>query len=223
MNYFYLYIFLLLFFIFSVSYFNTYMYTLNEGFNDGKQNIVLLGDSILKNNNYVSDGKSVENLLEERTNGKILCLAKDDSKISNIYNQVSQIPHEFNSRSTTIFLSVGGNDLLLANLEELNSSTSSTSSTIFNKYTELINFIQIQFPEAIIVLLDIYHPNDNKYEKYRTTIHEWNNQVYNFGKQNNTSILKISNILTQPEDFSSDIEPSSSGSQKIVDTLLENY
>jgi len=200
------------------------MYTLNEGFNEGfndrKQNIVLLGDSILKNNNYVSDGKSVENLLEERTHGKILCLAKDDSKMSDIYNQVSQIPHEFNSRSTTIFLSVGGNDLLLANLEELNSST---INTFFNKYTELVNFVRAQFPDTNLVLLDIYHPNDKKYEKYRTTIHQWNNQIYDFGKQNNISILKISNVLTQPEDFSSEIEPSSSGSQKIVDTLLENY
>ena len=44
-----------------------------------------------------------------------------------------------------------------------------------------------------------------------------------FGKQNNISILKISNVLTKPEDFISEIEPSSTGSQKIVDTLLENY
>ena len=70
MENFYLYIFILLCFIVSVSYFNTYMssnHMLRESFNSNKS-FVLLGDSILKNA-YVSDGKSGENLLVERTNG----------------------------------------------------------------------------------------------------------------------------------------------------------
>ena len=70
MNYFYLYIFLLLCFIVAVSYFNTYMSTYNEGFNSNKQTFILLGDSILKNDAYVSDGESVDDLLKERTNNK---------------------------------------------------------------------------------------------------------------------------------------------------------
>jgi hypothetical protein len=60
-----------------------------------------------------------------------------------------------------------------------------------------------------------------KYNK--TIINEWNNMLYDYGKQNNISILKISNVLTKPEDFTVEIEPSSIGSQKLVDTLLENY
>ena len=70
MENFYLYIFILICFIVSVSYFNTYMsskHMLRESFNSNKS-FVLLGDSILKNA-YVSDGKSVENLPVERTNG----------------------------------------------------------------------------------------------------------------------------------------------------------
>ena len=64
MENFYLYIFILLCFNVSVSYFNTYMsskHILRESFNSNKKSLVLLGDSILKNA-YVSDGKSVENL-----------------------------------------------------------------------------------------------------------------------------------------------------------------
>ena len=216
MKYFYLYIFLLLLFIFGVSYLNTYLNTFNEGFNYTKQNMVLLGDSVFNNNKYVSDGKSVENLLVERTNGKTTFLAKDDSKINDVYNQVAQISSDLNSNSTTIFLSIGGNDML--SNQEL-----TDASSIFDKYKQLVKHIQTQIPNANLVLLDIYYPNNTKYQKYHTIIYNWNKMLDDFGKQNNISILKISNVLTKPEDFISEIEPSSTGSQKIVDTLLENY
>jgi hypothetical protein len=58
MNYFYLYIFLLLTFIIAVSYFNTYMNSYRETFNSDKQSLIL-GDSILKKNDDDSHGKSV--------------------------------------------------------------------------------------------------------------------------------------------------------------------
>jgi hypothetical protein len=59
MEYFYLYIFILFCFIIAVSYWNTYMSSSIEPFNSDKQTFLLLGDSILKNDAYVSDGKSV--------------------------------------------------------------------------------------------------------------------------------------------------------------------
>jgi hypothetical protein len=58
MNYFYLYIFLLLTFIIAVSYFNTYMNSYRETFNSVKQTLVL-GDSIIIKKDDVTDGKSV--------------------------------------------------------------------------------------------------------------------------------------------------------------------
>ena len=216
MKYFYLYIFLLLLFIFCVSYWNTYWNSYKENFNSQKQNYILLGDSILKNDNYINDGNSVGNLLIERTNGKTTNLAADNSKIVDIYKQVTLIPDDLNSRSTTIFLSVGGNDIL-------SDKDSTTLNTIFGAYRQLIKNIQNKSPNANLVLLDIYYPDNIKYKQYHTSINEWNNMLYDYGKQNNISILKISNVLTKPEDFTVEIEPSSIGSQKIVDTLLENY
>ncbi len=71
---------MLLCFIIAVSYFNTYMNTYNKPFNSNKQSLILLGDNILKNDAYVSDVKSVDILLKERTNEKSICLARDDSK-----------------------------------------------------------------------------------------------------------------------------------------------
>jgi hypothetical protein len=224
MNYFYLYIFLLVCFIIAVSYFNTYMSTYKESFNSNKQSLVLLGDSILKNDAYVSDGKSVELLLKERTNGKSICLARDDSKIVDIYSQIEKIPNDINTNYTTVFLSVGGNDILTHYVEqENNSKDSSILKTIFSAYKKLIKSIKNKLPNANIVLLDIYYPDNIKYKQYHTIINEWNNMIYNYSNKNNCSVLKISGILTGPDDFSLGIEPSSVGSKKLVETILLNY
>jgi hypothetical protein len=78
-----------------------------EPFNSNKQTFVLLGDSILKNDAYVSDGKSVDYLLSERTNGKTIALALDHSKIVDVFDQISDIPDTANNKLTTVFLSAG--------------------------------------------------------------------------------------------------------------------
>ena len=65
MNNFYLKIFILILFIIAVSYWNTYWTSTIESYTSTKT-IVLLGDSILKNNSYVSDGKGVDNIIKER-------------------------------------------------------------------------------------------------------------------------------------------------------------
>jgi hypothetical protein len=225
MTYFYLYIFILLLFIIAVSYYNTYINsntnTIIEPFNSDKQTFILLGDSILKNNAYVADGKSVDILLEERTNGKTICLARDHSKITDIYDQVYKIDHNLNSPSTTAFLSAGGNDILSYYVDRENDTTDTSAlTTFFSAYNKLVNSIQKKLPNASIVLVDIYYPNNLTYKKYHSIISDWNKMIYDYASKNNFSVLKISNLLTQPEDFSFGMEPSSNGSQKLVDAIM---
>jgi len=224
MENFYLYIFILLCFIIVVSYFNTYMNSYIEPFNSDKQSFILLGDSILKNDAYVFDGKSVENLLVERTNGKTICLAIDHSKIVDIYSQVDKIPDNLNSNLTTIFLSAGGNDILTHYVDQGNdSSDTSILGTMFGAYKKLIKSIKNKLPNANIVLLDIYYPNNMTYKQYHDVINSWNQMVYEYADKNGLSVLKISGILTQPDDFSFGMEPSAIGSRKLVDTILSSY
>jgi lysophospholipase L1-like esterase len=224
MENFYLYIFILLCFIIAVSYFNTYMNSYIESFNSDKQSFVLLGDSILKNDAYVSDGKSVENLLVERTNGKTTCLAVDHSKIVDIYSQVDKIPDNLNSNLTTVFLSAGGNDILTHYVDQGNDSTdSSILGTMFAAYKKLIKSIQKKLPNANIVLLDIYYPDNMTYKQYHSIINEWNKMVYKYAAKNGISVLKISGVLTKPDDFSFGMEPSALGSRKLVDAILSTY
>lgn len=224
MEYFYLYIFILFCFIIAVSYWNTYASFNIEPFNSDKQSFLLLGDSILKNDAYVSDGKSVENLLVERTNGKTTCLAIDHSKIVDIYSQVDKIPDNLNSNLTTVFLSAGGNDILTHYVDQENDSTdTSILGTMFRAYKKLIKSIQKKVPNANIVLLDIYYPDNMKYKQYHSIINEWNKMVYEYAGKNGLSVLKISGVLTQPDDFSFGMEPSATGSRKLVDTILSSY
>ena len=225
MENFYLYIFILICFIIGVSYWNTYMSSKYiEQFNSDKQTFVLLGDSIFKNDAYVSDGKSVENLFLERTNNKTICLAIDDSKIVDIYSQVDKIPEDLNSNYTTVFLSAGGNDILTHYVEQENdSSDTSILGTMFGAYKKLIKSIKNKLPNANIVLLDIYYPNNMTYKQYHDVIDSWNQMVYEYAGKNGLSVLKISGILTQPHDFSFGMEPSAIGSRKLVDTILSSY
>jgi hypothetical protein len=62
-----------------------------------------------------------------------------------------------------------------------------------------------------------------KYKQYHSIINEWNNMIYSYSNKNNCSVLKISGILTHPDDFSLGIEPSSVGSKKLVETILSSY
>ena len=221
MKNFYLYIFILSCFIIIVSYWNTYV---KEGFNVDKQSFILLGDSIFKNDAYVSNGKSVDELLIERTNGKTTCLAVDHSKIKDIYDQIDKIPEDLNTSSSTLFLSVGGNDILSYYVEKTNDpSDTSFLDTMFKSYQEVIKSIQKRFPNVNIVIVDIYYPDSSTYKKYHSIIHAWNTMIYDYARKNNLSVLKISRILTKPSDFSFGVEPSALGSGKLVDTILSSY
>ena len=203
-----------------MAYWNTY--NVKEGFNNNRT-YILMGDSILKNNAYVSDGKSIESLVIERNN-QTYSFAEDHSTISDIFIQVNKLPIKLNNPNTYIFLSAGGNNIL-AHYVDKNEDVTDTSvlKSMFGAYKNLIKSIQSRLPEAKIILLDIYYPNNLQYKQFHSIIKEWNNMVYDFAKnpKNNIySVIRISDYLTQNEDFSFGIEPSSSGGKKIADLIL---
>jgi hypothetical protein len=94
---------------------------------------------------------------------------------------------------------------------------------MFAAYKNLIKSIQKKLPNANIVLLDIYYPDNMTYKQYHSVIDSWNKMIYEYATQNGLSVLKISGVLTQPDDFSFGMEPSASGSRKLVDTILSSY
>ena len=204
-----------------MSYYNT-----KEGFASNTKSFILLGDSILKNDAYVSNGKSIENLLAEK-NQNTYCFAEDHSKIVDVYTQIDKIPHDFDSPNTLIFLSAGGNDILSHYVDQ-NQDIKNTSvlNPMFSVYKNLIKSIQKRMPQSKIILFDIYYPDNLTYKQYHLIIEDWNNMIYDFAQNSKNKIygvIRISSHLTQNEDFSFGIEPSSSGGQKITDLILRSY
>lgn len=222
MNYFYLKVFVLICFIIGVSYWTTYYTSLKETFETkNKEPIVLLGDSILKNNSYVSNGKAVDDLLKERNNEKIYSFAENNSKIIDIYSQIDKIPIELNNESTYIFLSAGGNDILSFYLDQQGDITDMNAlNPMFSAYKKLVKSIQTRMDKAPLFLLDIYYPENMTYKQFHPIITEWNKKIYDFADKNNHNVLKISDDLTQSTDFTMGIEPSSTGGEKIANLIL---
>jgi len=225
MNYFYLKIFCLVLFIIIISYWNTYCSSFIESFSSntkGNKTIVLLGDSILKNNSYVSDGKSVDNMIEER-NPSIFSLAVNNSKIVDVYGQINKIPLDINSSSTFIFLSSGGNDILSFYVDQHGDTTDTGFlNTMLAAYKKLVKSIQTRMDKCQIVILDIYYPTSNQFAQYRPIIEEWNTLIANYARENSLGLLKISQKVTSSDDFTLGIEPSEKGGAKIAQQIL-NY
>jgi len=196
-----------------------------EGFNntadDNFKNNILLGDSIFKNNLYVSQGNAVEDILKNKNAGNIYCYAENNSKIYNVYNQLNNIPLELNNPNSTIFLSIGGNDILDRYVERSNPDLNDTDylNTIFGAYKKLVKSIKIKMEQCNLVLSDVYYPSSSKYLPYREIITMWNNKVNNYAKEHNIMVLKISSVLTQPDDFALEIEPSEKGGNKLADFI----
>lgn len=230
MNYFYLKIFGLILFIFAVSYWNTYCSSFIESFspNSSTKSIVLLGDSILKNNSYVIDGKAVDNIIQERSlkndkNIELYSLAENNSKIVDVYSQINKIPLDINKKSTTIFLSSGGNDILSFYVDQ-NGDINNTGflNTMMAAYKELVTGIQTRMNLCQIVLLDVYYPTSKQFAQYKPIIEKWNALIATYARESSLSLLQISKDITSNDDFTLGIEPSETGGEKIAQLIL-NY
>ena len=229
MDYFYLKIFGLILFIFAVSYWNTYCSSFIESFSSNKSSraIVLLGDSILKNNSYVPDGKAVDNIIEERVlkndkNIELYSLAENNSKIVDVYSQINKIPLDINNKSTTIFLSSGGNDILSFYVDQQGDTTDTGFlNTMLADYKKLIKSIQIRMDLCQIVLLDIYYPTSNQFTQYKPILEQWNSLIADYARENSFGLLQISQSVTSNDDFTLGIEPSEKGGEKIAQSILD--
>lgn len=206
-----------------MSYYNTLNSSLYaEHFsNNSIKNYVLMGDSILNNYSYVSDGKSVEALLKKQTpDGHVVNFAKNDAIMTQIPPQIDklrELDSKYNDSNTIIFLSVGGNDILM-NYEN---NEKPDFDLMIEEYKKLVDSIKIVAPKAKLYLLDLYFPRNKENDKFWPVITEWNNKLSKYAANNNVSIFKVSSILTEPDDFTNKLEPSAIGGQKMVDAMLQ--
>jgi hypothetical protein len=178
----------------------------------GNNTIVLIGDSVINNSNYVPNGKSVVSVLETKTNN-IVHLAKDGATIMDLYGQLDNVPVELNRSSSYVFISAGGNDIL--------KNKNGDVKALFNKYMDFMKSLRVRLGSAKINILNVYLPANPRYQSYKKSVDIWNQLLEEnsnkIGEMYN--VVDIHSLLTGPEDFVYDIEPSELGSKKIANAI----
>ena len=186
------------------------------------ETIVLLGDSILKNNSYVTKG--VDERMRGETDCNVVSLAQDNTTIGHTYKQIDEIPDNLNDDSTVLVLSVGGNDIIE---DYINGPYDADEehihlNRIFDSYKLLMKALLTKMDKSRLYVLDIYYPTNNQYKEFYPLIKGWNDMQSKYADTMNVRLVEISESLTKPQDFAFDIEPSDKGGQKIVDAILSS-
>lgn len=201
--------------LWSVYYEKKYIEPFNQMTN---KNIILIGDSMLQNKSYVTNGKSITDILEKSTpHNSIFNYAVDGTTISGAYQQIKEIPIEFNNSNTSIFLSAGGNDIID---RAQSGSTNENITQIFDDYCKMVQSLKTKMNDSKIILLTLYYPDSKDYHLYYGMIKDWNKKLDAFAKDQGFKILKTNNLLSRPTDFTSNIEPSETGGEKIAKSIL---
>jgi hypothetical protein len=181
--------------------------------------VVLLGDSVFKNNSYVEYKESVEYKLKNEIES--LVLAEDNSLIKDVIPQYKKMPKDFNNSNTYLFVSIGGNDLLnkyhymthdIENMTEFDK--------IWKEYEKTL--LELKFKtDCTLVLTDLYYIKDPDYVKYHDIIRKWNDNIDKFCYEKDILIYKISNLVKEKKHFVNSIEPSKLGSDIIVKNIIK--
>lgn len=208
---------------------NIEIQTQNIGLQEGLTNksndsstIILIGDSILNNNNYIfTEGKSVSDLIKAEHSDTYL-FAKDGAVITDCYTQIEQIsniePEANNEKNTYIFVSAGGNNILSSR----GTLSSEMIESFFQQYSTLILSLKSSFPNAEIYLLNLYYPLDSRFKNLYTYIDQWNTLLSEFAENNKLKVIQTNKFMLKNSDFTNSIEPSETGGKKLADAILSS-
>jgi lysophospholipase L1-like esterase len=194
--------------IFSCAYFKS----LKEGLTNN-DTVILVGDSILNNSNYVPAGKSVYDSLKKKIS-KVINVSKDGATINDLYGQLDKIPVDLNNSNTYIFISAGGNDILNKRTE----LSATDIRRLFDSYMEFLKALRTKLGSAKINILNLYLPSNPRYQSYKTSVEQWNQLINQSSSKVGEmyNVIDLYGLLTSPDDFVYDIEPSESASDKIA-------
>ena len=190
-----------------------------KSFKEGLTNndtIVLIGDSVLNNSNYVPAGKSVVDVLKTKTQN-VFNFAKDGATISDCYGQLDKIPTDLNTTETYVFISAGGNDIL----NKRGQLTSAEIRKLFNDYMDFVKALRVKLGSAKINILNLYMPANPRYQSYKSSIDQWNQLIKEYSSKIGEmyTVVGLDGLLTSPNDFVYDIEPSETASEKIANVI----
>lgn len=196
------------------TYLNGYGY--DSFTNNNRKKVVLIGDSMLNNSNYVSQGESVPDLLSNKLMGTatVYNFAKDGATIADCYAQLDKTSIDLSN--STIFVSCGGNNILNSRDQKID------VANLFAEYSELLKSIKSWFPNASVYVLNLYTPASGLYKSYIPTINQWNQLLETNASVLGYQVLTTDDLLVSEEDFVYGVEPSFKGGKKLVSTLVNS-
>jgi hypothetical protein len=213
-----IFIFLILFALVLLLKNETYLndYNYDSFTNNNRKKVVLIGDSMLNNSNYVSQGESVPDLLSKKLAGTatVYNFAKDGATIADCYAQLDKTSIDLSN--STIFVSCGGNNILNGRNEKMD------VDNLFAEYSLLLESIKSRVPNASVYVLNLYTPASGLYKSYKPVIKQWNQLLQDNVSVLDYQVLRTDNLLVSEEDFVYGIEPSLKGGEKLVNTLVNS-
>jgi hypothetical protein len=184
--------------------------------NNDNTTIILIGDSILNNSNYILDeSKSVPGLIKAEHSDTYV-FAKDGAVITDCVSQIEEIPAKNNTSKTNIFVSAGGNNIL----NSQHKISKEMIDTFFQQYSTLIHSLKTKLPNTQIYLLNLYYPLDSRFKNMYPYIEQWNTLVYEFAETNDLEIIQTNKLIINNEDFTNTVEPSEIGGKKLANVIL---
>eukprot|EP01006_Ploeotia_vitrea_P022398 TRINITY_DN54808_c0_g1_i1.p1 TRINITY_DN54808_c0_g1~~TRINITY_DN54808_c0_g1_i1.p1 ORF type:complete len:235 (+),score=20.54 TRINITY_DN54808_c0_g1_i1:86-790(+) len=212
--------------------------------------IVLVGDSVFDNKTYVKKGAVTDNYthpelgssviehLQEREENSVLC-AEDGAIISQVREQLPHIPTD----ATHVFVSCGGNDLLIQQGTVMSQILQGTDKDIAvanlgaelsNKYLQLFEELKLlNRPTAVCF---IYNPCYTKSQANpnprvvteQTLLQQWAPEVIKqvnqsvilpLAQQFKFAVLDLQTLFNDASCYANPIEPSVEGGRRIAELV----
>ena len=190
--------------------------------------VVLLGDSIFDNQNYVEQNQSVIHHLNKwiGSAGAAQLLAVDGSVARDVHRQLVRIPPD----ATHLFLSAGGNDALgclsvldqpVATVMEALSLLTERQSYFAQNYLALAE--QLARLELPVTVCTVYENVPDLSAPLRTALSLFNDVIVRVALRHRFGILDLREHLQSATDYSlaSPIEPSETGGDKIARAVAQ--
>ncbi len=185
--------------------------------------VVLLGDSIFDNQNYVEQEQAVIHHLNRWLGpaGSAQLLAVDGSVARDVQRQLVRMPPD----ATHVFLSAGGNDALgclsvldqpVATVMEALSLLTERQHYFAQSYLALADqMVRLELP---VTVCTVYEDVPGLTAPVRTALSLFNDVIVRVALRHGFGILDLREHLHSPSDYSlaSPIEPSETGGDKIA-------
>ncbi|MDX8414259.1 MAG: SGNH/GDSL hydrolase family protein [Mariprofundales bacterium] len=200
--------------------------------NNAMNHIILLGDSVFDNAEYVGENSSVQDALKSimDRNAKVTLLAVDGNVTADVLVQLQSLP----KNATHLFISCGGNDAL-RQAHILNERVTSVGDAMMVLF-EVIKEFQCNYHRMLktalrnnknIALCTIYNSSPGISQQAFTVLALFNEIILHEAVKHQLPVIDLRMLCSEAADFSkiSPIEPSAIGASKIAGRIksLVNY